>query len=101
MLREVARPVGSPAVDVGEAVFLGQSPRAEEAAALRRDLGIGGQRCDRAADEARRLRSDEQEAIRRGVRPGDLIAVLFRLTDIVGDVYGTTAAWRDHDRGGP
>jgi hypothetical protein len=49
----VVAPVGLGAVEVGEAVFAGEGPGAEDAAGFFGGVGIGGEGDDGAADEAR------------------------------------------------
>src|SRR5437868_1857912 len=56
-------------VEVGEAVFAREAPRAVEAARLLDHPWIGGERRDRASDEARRLRRDEVRILLRAVAP--------------------------------
>ena len=47
----VALPVRAPAVDVGEAIFVGQGPARVDPAVLCVDVGVGGERRDGAPDE--------------------------------------------------
>src|SRR5256884_7386213 len=55
---EVAAPVWMTPVSIAKVVFLGQSPRAEDAARFLHDLRIGRESRNRPAGEERRLGSD-------------------------------------------
>ena len=55
---------GEAAVDVGEAVLVGEVADGDGPAGPAGDVGIGGERDDGAADEARRLRRAEVEDCR-------------------------------------
>ncbi len=82
----VVAPVGLGAVEVGEVVFAGEVPGAEDASGFFHNLGIGGEGDDGAADEARRF--GDHEVAGSVVLVATILVFIFSFADVPPVSFG-------------